>query len=170
MKIMWIGATCAMLIALCGCAIGAPRGYVPAIGLRAANYTEDYIHEYHLETVNGTDLRIGGAQVKQFSKGGASVGDCCAALPGVGQSLRVVWQTGGYNDPESTWTAHTVIAHIKGTTSDDPNSNTFLILRFFPNNQIEAEYVAQSLKSDSPLDPRVDLLSTGQRVMRQMGK
>jgi hypothetical protein len=65
---------------------------------------------------------------------------------------------------------HSGAARIKGVASSDPDSSTSLILRFFPNNQIEAEYVAQSLKSGAPLDPRVDLLFTGQRVMRHMGE
>ncbi len=165
-----IVAVFAMLTALCGCAAGVPRGYVPDIRIHAANYTEDYIHEFHVETANGTDLGNGGAQVKQFSEGGASLGWGCTALPSVGQTIKVVWQTGGYNDPESAWITHAASTKTKGTTSGDPDTDTYLIVRFFPNDQVEAEYIAQSVKFGSSRDPRVDLLFTGQRVMRHIGE
>jgi hypothetical protein len=170
MGIKRISAVFAMLTALCGCATGAPRGYVPDIDIHAANYTEDYIHNFHLETMAGTDLFAGGSKIKQFSKGGTGGVECCAAIPGVGQDIKVVWQTGGYNDPESTWATHTSIAKIKGATSDDPDTDTYLILRFFPNEQVEAEYIAQSVKFGSPRNSRADLLFTGQRVMRHIGE
>ncbi|MFM0064740.1 hypothetical protein [Paraburkholderia aspalathi] len=158
-----------MLIALCGCATGASLGYLPYTDIEPANYSEDFIHDINFETGTGKALALTTIDVKPFSKGGLGSAACCAALPGVGQTLHVIWRTGGnYYTPESQWVTHSSITKIKGVTSNDPDSNTSLILRFFPNNQIEAEYVAQSLKSDSPLDPRVDLLFTGQRVMRHM--
>ncbi len=170
MHIKRTGAVCAMLIAMCGCTTGAPPKYVSEIGIHAANYTEDYIHEFHLETKNRTNLSAGGSGIKQFSKGGTGGVECCSSIPGVGQTIKVVWQTGGYNDPESTWTTHTASTRTKGTTSDDPDTNTYLIIRFFPNDQVEAEYIAQSVKFGSLRDPRVDLLFTGQRVTRHVGE
>jgi hypothetical protein len=136
-----------------------------------ANYSEDYIHDFQFETDSGKNLVLTGYNVKPFSKGGLSSPACCAALPGVGQTIRVRWRTGGdYYTPESDWTTHAAMTRIKGTSSDDAESNTSLILRFFPDGQIEAEYITQSLKFNSPLNPRVDLLFTGQRVMRHIGE
>jgi hypothetical protein len=109
----------------------ASRGYVPEIRIHAANYTEEYIHDFYVTTADGKHLGIGGVSVKQFSNGGANLGDCCASTPGVGQSIRAVWRTGNYNDPESKWTTHTATVILKGETSDDPDTLTYLILRFF---------------------------------------
>jgi hypothetical protein len=131
-------------IVVCGCATRAPGEYLDYMEIRPANYSEDYIHDFHVQTEAGRDLVVTGYDVKPFSKGGLSSPACCAPLPGIGQTIRIKWRTGGnYNTPESEWVDHSGWTAIKGAISADRDTNTYLILRFFPNNKIEAEYISQ---------------------------
>lgn len=164
-------AVSVLLTLLSGCVTGASPGSMEYMDIRPANYSEEYIHEIQFETEDGKHLALSTFNIKPFSQGGLGSSACCATLPGVGKRLRVLWMTGGdYYTPKSQWIGHSATARIKGVTSNDSDSNTSLILRFFQNNQIEAEYVPQSLKAGSPRNSRRDLLFTGQRVMRQVGE
>ncbi|MFM0064741.1 DUF3304 domain-containing protein [Paraburkholderia aspalathi] len=158
-----------MLTALSGCATGAPLGSVLASAY-SANYTEDYIRKFSIETGDGKDTGAEGMQVKPFSKGGTGGTECCSYIPGVGQKIRIVWWVDGYNDPESRWSSFSREVVTTGSTPSDPDTFTYLIVRFFPDHQIEAEYIAQHTKFGSPREARADLLLTGQRVMRRMGE
>lgn len=149
----------------------ASTGYeIPYVRVFAANYTEEYIHEFDIQTENGKPIPLAGYDVKPFSQGGASTGACCANLPGVGATLRVVWKTGDYYAPESAWVTHTATSKIKGSTSNDPEVNTFMIMRFFSGDLVEGEYIAQDVSFGSKRDPRRDLIFTGQRIMRKPGE
>ncbi|MEX3910125.1 hypothetical protein AB4Y33_43240, partial [Paraburkholderia sp. BR14319] len=64
---------------LTGCAVVQPSGYVDASAW-GANYTEDYIPEFHLETTSGKNLLLNGIQVKEFSRGGTGSSECCSRI------------------------------------------------------------------------------------------
>lgn len=162
---------CILASGFYGCATGTPHGYLPYMAVRPANYSEDYIHDINFETESGKELALSTIDVKPFSKGGLGSPACCAALPGVGQAIRIIWRTGGnYYTPESEWISHSGVATIKGVAINSPDIRTYLIVRFFPDDKIEAEYVSQALKFGSPRNSRADVLFTGQRVMRHLGE
>jgi len=162
-----LGLTLAAMFA--GCAVGQPRGYVDATAW-SANYTEEYIHEFHILTASGTDTGLEGIQVKEFSKGGAGGHECCSLIPGVGQTIKVVWKIGAYNDKEPQWKTYSKDVKVTGLTSNDPEWFNFVIVRFFPNHEVEAEFVSESSKFDGEPSPRVDQVFYGRRVMRQKGE
>ena len=163
-------AAIALLAVVSGCAAIEYRGPVPDVGVRAANYTENYITDFYLSAPDSGNGRLAGTSIKEFSRGGTGGGVCCFSLAKPGQNIQVEWYTGRRNDPESSWTRHSAVTRAKGAMSDDPNSNISIIVRFFPNDKVEAEYVVQEEKPDSPRNPRLDALFTGQRVMRNIGE
>jgi Protein of unknown function (DUF3304) len=151
-----------------GCAIGQPSGYVDASAW-SANYTEDYIYDFSIQTVSGNDTGLEGIQVKEFSKGGTGSSECCSLIPGVGRAIKVVWRVGGRQDDESQWKTYSRDVVVTGAVSRDPNRHSYLIVRFFPRHEVEAEFVP----GDDPRgarNPRVDQLFLGQRVMRYLGE
>ncbi|MFC4485846.1 hypothetical protein ACFO6P_28010, partial [Cupriavidus campinensis] len=82
-----------ILAALGGCAaVQSDRSVLAAA--RSANYTEDYIYDYWIQTVSGKDTGVGGIQVKEFSRGGTSGSICCSRMPGVGQTIKVGMASG----------------------------------------------------------------------------
>lgn len=162
-----IGAVCAMLTALCGCATGAPRGYVNAEAW-GANYTEDYIHQFAIETADDQETQLEGVQVKPFSNGGTGGVECCSPIPGVGQMIRIVWRVGGYNEPDELWKTYSKAVRVTGTISKRAGMQSALIVRFFPEHEIEAEFVP--MDRDARANIRDDQLFYGRRVMRQMGE
>jgi hypothetical protein len=157
-----------MLCVLAACATGQPSGYVDASAW-SANYTEDYIEDFSIKTANGKDTGLAGVQVQEFSRGGKGGRECCSLIPGVGQTINVVWRVGGRQDDESQWKTYSRDVVVTGEVSKDPNRHSYLIVRFFPDHQVEAEFVP----GDDPRgarNPRVDRLFLGQRVMRHMGE
>jgi hypothetical protein len=160
----------AFLVTISGCAELEYRGHIPDAGVRAANYTENYITDFYLSAPESGNGRLAGTPVKEFSRGGTGGGVCCVSFAKPGQNVQVDWYTGERNDPESRWTRHSVITRAKGIASDDSNSNVSIVVRFFPNDKVEAEYVVQEEKPDSPRNPRFDAIFTGQRVMREIGE
>ena len=105
----------------------------------------------------------------QFSKGGTGGRECCALIPGVGRTIKVVWRIGGRRDDESRWKTYSKDVTVTGTVSRNTSRHSYLIVRFFPNHEVEAEFVP----GDDPRgaqNPRVDRLFLGQRVMRYMGE
>ncbi|AUT57375.1 DUF3304 domain-containing protein [Paraburkholderia caribensis] len=150
-----------------GCASSA--SYMPYMNIWPVNYTEDDIRDFHLETESGKNLALIGYDVQRFSKGGSSSPACCASLPGVGANLRVIWRTGDKYAQESEWQTHSSTTRIKGATSKDPDTGIHLIVRFFSNEKVEAEYIVRSDDIHSPVNPRVDLLLRGERAMRNPG-
>ena len=156
-------------VMLGGCAVGQPGGYVDASAW-SANYTEDYIPEFHIETASGKSTGLEGIQVKPFSKGGTGGRECCSLIPGVGQTIRVVWQVGGYNDDESQWKTYSRDVIVKGAMPTKKDAYNILMVRFFPDHQVEAELIPDRGEAGGSASPRVDKLFYGQRVMRHIGE
>lgn len=163
-------AVLALLVMMSGCATGANRGSVRDVGIRATNYTENYITDFSIGMGKNKNLRFAGTSVKKFSKGGTGGGVCCFSSAGPGEEIRVEWFTGQLHDEESQWTRHSATTHAIGSAPDDPESSVTLIVRFFPGEQVEAEYVVQEQKPDSVRNPRFDALFTGRRIMRHIGE
>jgi hypothetical protein len=58
---------------------------------------------------------------------------------------------------------------VRGEASTDPKAMNYLVVRFFPEHQVEAELMWDSIEPDRGPSPRLDQLFYGRRVMRQMG-
>jgi hypothetical protein len=164
----WIARVFLVMVVgvLSGCAVGQPGGYVDASAW-SANYTEDYIQDFWIQSADGKKTGLGGIQVKEFSKGGTGKRQCCSLIPGVGQTIKVVWRVGGRQDDKSKWTTYSRDVVVKGEISKNSARHSYLIVRFFPAHEVEAEFVP----GDDPRgarNPRVDQLFLGQRVMRHM--
>jgi hypothetical protein len=155
---------------LSACAAAQTRGYVDATAW-SANYTEDYIRQFHILTATGDDTGLEGIQVSEFSKGGKGGQQCCSRIPGVGQTVRIVW-TVANTDEKLQWKTFSQDVAVTGTMPKYPNEepHSVLIVRFFPNHEVEAEL----LPGDGifgPKNPRVDkLFFVGPRVMRHKGE
>jgi hypothetical protein len=158
-----------MLGALGGCAVGHPSGYVDASSW-SANYTEDYIYDFSIQTVSGKRTGIGGAQVSEFSRGGHGGIECCSRIPGVGQTIKVVWRIGGHQDDESQWKTYSRDVVVKGTMPRKKDAYNILMVRFFPDHQVEAELIPDRGEAGGSASPRVDQLFYGRRVMRHIGE
>lgn len=167
----WMGRVllAMMLGMLVGCAIGHPSGYVDASAW-SANYTEDYIQDFWIETADGKNTGAGAVQVQEFSRGGKGGRECCSLIPGVGRTIKVVWRVGGRQDDKSQWKTYSRNVVVTGATSTDRDTMNFLIVRFFPGHKVEAEFVSESAKPEGKPSPRVDKLFYGQRVMRRIGE
>ncbi|PLZ02362.1 hypothetical protein CY652_11560 [Burkholderia sp. WAC0059] len=158
-----------VLMVVSACATEQPRGYVDATAW-SANYTEDYIHEFHIETASGRDTGLEGIQVGEFSKGGMGKHECCSLIPGVGQTIRIVW-TVANTDDKAQWKTYGRDVVVTGTMPKPGyRLQSYLIVRFFPNHEVEAEL----LPGDGDLgpgNPRMDrLFFVGPRVMRHKGE
>jgi Protein of unknown function (DUF3304) len=155
-----------MLGVLGACAIGQPSGYVD-VSAWGANYTEDYIYDFWIQTADGKDTGVGGVQVAEFSRGGTAGQICCSLMPGVGHTIKVVWRVGGHQDDESLWKTYSRDVVIKGAMPQSQR-HSYLVVRFFPGHEAEAElFPSESL---DPKNPRVDKLFSGRRVMRHLGE
>ncbi len=160
-------AAAIFLAMLGGCAIGQPRGWVEASAW-AANYTEDLIYDFSVLTVDGKRTGVTGALVQEFSRGGTTGRECCGLMPGVGQTVKVVWRVGGRRDEESQWRSYSRDVLVSGTMPKETKTHSYVLVRFFPRHEVELELVP-SVDLD-PRNPRVDKLFSGQRVMRKKGE
>jgi len=161
----------AFFATLNGCVQNRYLGRNPDAGVTAANYTENYIGYFYISSTSpGKNNRFAGMAVKEFSKGGTSGGVCCFSSARPGEDIGVEWDTGQRRDPESSWVRHYAVTRAIGSTSDKPDSNVSLIIRFFPDELVEAEYVVQDQSPESVRNPRFDELFKGRRVMRNMGE
>ncbi|WP_042303422.1 DUF3304 domain-containing protein [Paraburkholderia kururiensis] len=155
--------------ALTACVTGQPSGYVDATAW-SANYTEDYIPEFWIQTAEGKDTGLAGVQVQEFSRGGKGGHECCSLIPGVGRTIKVVWRIGGRQDDESQWKTYSRDVVVIGKMPGDTKDHSVLMVRFFPNHEVEAE-VFPGDSSFGPSNPRMDkLFFVGPRVMRHMGE
>jgi len=158
-----------LLGVLAGCAAGQRDAYVDTSAW-STNYTEDYIYDFQILTADGKATGLSGIQVKEFSRGGTGSSICCALIPGVGQTITVVWRIGGRQDDESQWKTYSREVVVKGTMPKNTQEHSVLLVRFFSGHQIEAELVPGD-GDFGPSNPRIDkLFSVGPRVMRQMGE
>ncbi|GAA0837832.1 DUF3304 domain-containing protein [Cupriavidus pauculus] len=161
-------AVAVWLVLLGGCASGQPRGWVEAAGW-AANYTEDFIYDFSILTADGKRTGVSGTQVSEFSRRGTSGGHiCCGLMPGVGQTVKVVWRVGGRREDESQWRTYSRDVLVSGTMPKETKTHNYVLVRFFPRHEVEVELVP-SVDLD-PRNPRVDKLFSGQRVMRKKGE
>ncbi|WP_198021437.1 DUF3304 domain-containing protein [Burkholderia sp. WSM2232] len=159
----------ALLMIISGCAARDRAGHHD-VGVSAANYTENFITDFYLSSSESGSGRFAGTSIKEFSRGGTGGGVCCFSLAKPGHAVRIEWYTGQRNDRESRWVRHSAVVQATGATSDDPDSNITLIVRFFPEDKVEVEYVAQEEKPASSRNPRFDSIFTGRRVMRHVGE
>jgi len=153
---------------LCGCASTRPSRNVMA-SVYGVNYSEDYVPRFSILTASGEPTGIGGVQVQEFSKGGLSRDECCALVPGAGQTMIVEWRVGRREDSEREWGKFRKSIVVRGETSSDPKSMNYLVVRFFPGHEVEAELMWESMRPDGEPSPRLDQLFYGRRIMRQMG-
>jgi hypothetical protein len=86
---------CGAALRVCGC---ATHGYVDA-RVYGVNYSEDYVPDFSIPTPTGKHTGMGGDQVQEFSRGGLSGQECCAPIPGPGQTLLVEWRVGRHHEP-----------------------------------------------------------------------
>jgi hypothetical protein len=154
---------------LSGCAVGQPGGYVDASAW-STNYTEDYIQDFSIQTTDGKRVGLGGAQIQEFSRGGKGGRECCSLIPGVGQTIKVVWRIGGRQDDKSQWKTYSRDVVVIGTMPRNTKDHSVLMVRFFPKHEVEAE-IFPGDGDFGPSNPRMDkLFFVGPRVMRQMGE
>jgi Protein of unknown function (DUF3304) len=154
-----------LLATVGGCAIGAQQGYIE-VRTYTANYTDKYV-DYSFYDTKDRPLGLGGG-ANPFNKGGTGGGACCAALPGPGQTVRVVWEEEPVGDDGSNRRSYTRDVKIIGSSRLPGDSYNYLITRFFPDHQIEVEFVSQQKGGAS--SPRADRLFYGQRIMRRIGE
>jgi hypothetical protein len=155
----------ALLAMVGGCATLTHRGYVE-VSAFTANYTEKYV-DYSFYDTKDRPFGLGGG-AKPFNKGGTGGGACCAMLPGPGQTVRIVWSEtppGGDASQKRSYTRDVVVIGSPPLPGDAYNS---LIVRFFPDQQLEAELISES--PGGPRSPRLDRVFYGERVMRHMGE
>lgn len=157
----------ALLVTVCGCASGQLGGYVEASAW-AANYTEDYIYDFWIQTAEGKRTGVGGVQVSEFSNGGQAGRICCGLMPGVGKSITVVWRVGGHQEEKAHWRTYSRDVVVKGTMPKQTTSHSYLLVRFFSGHEVETELIPSD--DLDPKNPRVDKLFSRQRVMRQQGE
>ena len=135
-----------------------------------ANYTEDYIYDFMIQTAVGKNTGVGGAHVAEFSRGGTGGIECCAPMPGVGQTVKVVWRVGGRRDDESKWKTYSQDVVVKGKMPAETRDHSVVVVRFFPNHEVEAEILPGD-GDFGPSNPRMDrLFFVGPRVMRRLGE
>ncbi|MBU64034.1 MAG: hypothetical protein CL858_01020 [Cupriavidus sp.] len=163
-------AVAVWLVLLGGCASGQPRGWVEAAGW-AANYTEDFIYDFSILTADGKRTGVSGIQVSEFSRRGTSAGDiCCGLMPGVGQTVKVVWRVGGRREEEALWRTYSRDVVVMGAMPKKKDAYNILLVRFFSEHEVEAELIPDRGEAGGLPSPRVDKLFSGQRVMRKKGE
>ncbi|CAB4048196.1 DUF3304 domain-containing protein [Paraburkholderia phenoliruptrix] len=158
-----------MLSTLAACTTGQRMDSVDASAW-SANYTEDYIQDFWIQTADGKATGVGGVSVSEFSRGGTSGRICCSLMPGVGQTIKVVWRVGGHQEDESTWKAYSRDVEVKGAMPTRKDAYNILMVRFFPGQQVEAELIPDRGEPGGSASPRVDQLFYGRRVMRHIGE
>ncbi|ALS62742.1 DUF3304 domain-containing protein [Pandoraea norimbergensis] len=168
--VKWIRVICfaAMLGALGGCAGGLISNGNVDVSAWSTNYTEDYIHDFSIRTLDGKRTGVAGFQVKEFSDGGTGKTQCCAPIRGVGQTVQVVWRIATIEGSERQLMVHSRNVEISGVMPTDLRRHHYLLVRFFPGYEVEAELFSGD--DFDPKNPRVDRLFTGERVMRHKGE
>ena len=130
----------ALLVIVVGCAIGAQGRYMMAPD--GANYTNEYI-SYSIYDTKGKPFGLGG-DIKPFNKNGATHGDCCALLPGPGQTIRVVWDADTEDDTSAEKHTYTKDVFVTGSPPVSKDAYNNLVVRFFPHKEVEVEFISAS--------------------------
>jgi hypothetical protein len=123
------------------------------VGVRVANYTQEQIPLLWLKSEKGDPLSLmGGAP--SLDQGGAGPGSCCAPMAGVGARIIVEWRFGKKLGDSKEVLKQLVT--LTGKEPSDPRDHTYVVVRFFPDNRVEAELIpgAEFRKEN----PRVDRL------------
>jgi hypothetical protein len=97
---------------------------------RGANYTEDFIYDFWIYAEDGRDTGVGSVLLNEFSKGGTTGNICCGLMPGVGQTVKVVWRVGGRREEESQWRTYRRDVSVMGAMPKEDAYN-ILLVRFF---------------------------------------
>jgi len=145
--------------ALGGCAALGFSGGVN-VSVSGANYTDDYL-DFTIYSASGKNLGIGG-RAKKFAAGGTGGVECCAVIPNPGGTIRIKWKVGEDEVP------HTKDIVVLGRVAENSRQHSNLIVRFFSQNEVEAEVIDDSL--DPKKNLREDRLFLGIRQMRQKGE
>ena len=162
-------AVAILLAMLGGCAIGQPSGWVEASAW-GANYTEDFIYDFWIYAEDGRDTGVGSVLLNEFSKGGTTGNICCGLMPGVGQTVKVVWRVGGRREEEALWRTYRRDVVVMGAMPKKKDAYNILLVRFFSEHEVEAELIPDRGEAGGLPSPRVDKLFSGQRVMRKKGE
>jgi hypothetical protein len=158
-----------MLAILSGCAIGQPNGDVD-VSVWDANYTESYIYDFSIQTAAGKDTGAGGAEIAEFAQGGTGGRECCALVPGVGQTIKVTWRAGRRDEDSSRGETYSRDVVVIGTMPRNTRDHSVLIVRFFPSHEVEAE-IFPGDGDFGPTNSRIDkIFFVGPRVMRHIGE
>jgi hypothetical protein len=160
-------AVAVLLVTVSGCSAWAQRGYVE-VRERSANYTEMYI-DYGFYDTNGRNLGLGG-RANPFSKNGQGGGTCCAPLPGPGQTVRVEWDEETPSRTESRTLHYSRDVVVSGSPPLPYDSYNYVIARFFPNQQVEVEFISEPGDLKGPPSQRRDRIFFGEHVMRHPGE
>lgn len=163
-KLRKVVAAFALLVMAAGCAISAQREYMMAPD--TANYTDKYV-DYTLYDIKGRNLGLGG-EAKPFNKGGTGGIECCVMLPGPGQILRIVWSEEAEDHDLAKKRTYTKDVVVTGSQPLLGEPHNYLIVRFFPKQQLEIEFVSEPI--NGPRSPRRDRIFFGEHVMRQVGE
>ena len=167
-RLMKAAAALLMMLMVGGCATAKTDRWVE-VAARAANYTDDFIYDYWIRTTDGKRTGVNGTQASEFRKGGTTGGhECCGLMPGVGETVKVVWRVGGRQERESEWKTYSRNVVVKGAMPEENSGHSYLVVRFFSGQEVEAELFPSEVFS--PQNPRVDKLFSGKRVMRQKGE
>lgn len=168
-RLMKAAAMLLLVVMLGGCAIGKTRGWVEASAW-GANYTEDYIFDFRIQTAEGNRTGVIGVGLSEFSRGGKAGKICCGLMPGVGQTIKVTWRTGGRQEEESQWRIHSRDIIVRGAMPKCTREHSVVVVRFFPGYEIEAELLPGD-GNFGPSNPRMDrIFFAGPRIMRQKGE
>lgn len=167
-KITLTALSTLIAIASGGCVATTPTKYVDAEAW-GANYTEDYIQTFSVVSMDGK-AQLSGSSLKPFSKGGTGGVECCSVIPGVGERVHITWQVDGSSIGDESVRIFNGEVTIKGSVSQKRGVQSALIVRFFPNNQLEVEFVPMDDVLTKGISKRLDKLFYGQRVMRHIGE
>ena len=166
-QLMKAAAMLLVVVMAGGCAMGKTRGWVEASAW-GANYTEDFIFDFWIQTNEGEPTEVGGVQLAEFSRGGRTGSICCGLMPGVGQIIKVVWRIGSRHELASDWKTYSRNVVVNGAMPERTSGHSYLVVRFFSGQEVETELFPS--EDFSPKNPRVDKLFSGRRVMRQKGE
>jgi hypothetical protein len=81
----------------------------------------------------------------------------------------IEWRVGGRHEAEANWKTFRKAVVVRGETSSDPKAVNRLVVRFFPEHEVEAELMWSLIGPGGRPSSRLDQLIYGRRVMRQMG-
>ncbi len=168
-QLMKAAAMLLVVVMAGGCAMGKTRGWVVASAW-GANYTEDFIFDFWIRTIDGNRTGVGSTQLAEFSRGGTTGRICCGLMPGVGETVKVVWRVGGRQELESEWKTYSREVKVQGAMPKTTREHSVVVVRFFRDQEIEAELLPGD-GDFGPSNPRMDrIFFAGPKIMRGKGE